>query len=172
MVIVGWLSADEAEEDGRTGSGRRGGCGSGVARISHEELRGPVGGEGGDAARCSAIALTGATKHSNATFEGVRMRRLAGAPGEGPCSQPRSAQLRRADPARQAQPQLQAPARRRVARDLARKKKELRQRRARAHFAARRDAGGGAARAGDGSCWATSGRPCKPSTTSRCCSLP
>jgi len=64
MVIVCWLSADEAEEDGRTGSGRRGGCGSGVARISHEELRGPVGGEGGDAARCSAIALTGATKHS------------------------------------------------------------------------------------------------------------
>ena len=59
MVIVCCLSADEAKEDGRTGSDRRGGSGSGVARISHEELRGPVGGEGGDAVRRGSIALNG-----------------------------------------------------------------------------------------------------------------
>jgi hypothetical protein len=108
MVIVCCLSADEAKEDGRTGSDRRGGSGSGVARISHEELRGPVGGEGGDAARCSAIALTATCDVSRLTVSlnqtrscSLQVLRCWGNATFGVCSRRgpagNLAQLRRAD---------------------------------------------------------------------------
>ena len=71
---------------------------------------------------------------------------MAGAPGRGHARN--LSQLRRADPARQAQPQLSAPARRRMARDLARTQQGLQRRGARAHFAARDHKREGGAREG------------------------